>query len=111
MTCHSTAVIYRYPQDNGAILSVNLFENAFDTNQAEALVSMLKEHPTLKSLCGNRGNETELDMSGKNMGASGAIMLAAEIVCNGAMVSLDLAANSLGVEGAKIIAAFLPKCT
>jgi hypothetical protein len=30
---------------------------------------------------------------------------------NGAMTSLNLASNILGVEGAKIIAAFLPKCT
>jgi hypothetical protein len=30
---------------------------------------------------------------------------------NGAMTSLNLASNELGVEGAKIIAAFLPKCT
>jgi hypothetical protein len=30
---------------------------------------------------------------------------------NGALTSLNLASNELGVEGAKIIAAFLPKCT
>jgi hypothetical protein len=71
---------------------------------------MLKEHPTLKSICGNRGDETELDMSGKMDGAGDAIMLAAE-VDNGAMTSLNLASNSLGVTEAKIIAASLPKCT
>jgi hypothetical protein len=72
---------------------------------------MLKGHPTLKSLCGNKGDETKLDMSGKMNGAGDAIMLVAEIVDNGAITSLSLASNGLGVEGAKIIAAVLPKCT
>jgi hypothetical protein len=158
-------------------LSVNLLKNDIGVEQAGALVIILKEHPTLKSLCGNKGEETELDMSGKMNGAEDAIMLAAEIIDNGAlssanllrnqipieqahqlveimqskeklttlcgfsreeatldvsnqglgpgdavlitndisdmgaMTSLNLASNSLGVEGAKIIAAFLPKCT
>jgi hypothetical protein len=78
-----------------AILSVNLLKNEIGIDQAEALVSMLKEHPTLKSICGNRGDETKLDMSGKQMGASGAIMLAAEIVCNGALTTLDISENKL----------------
>ena len=34
-------------------------------------------------------------MSGKKMGADGAIMLAPEIVTNGALVSLDLSQNSI----------------
>jgi Ran GTPase-activating protein (RanGAP) involved in mRNA processing and transport len=41
----------------------------------------------------------------------GIIALANAIPNMGAMTSLNLASNSLGVEGAKIIAAFLPKCT
>jgi hypothetical protein len=90
---------------------VNLLKNKICVEQAKALASILKEHPTLKSLCGNSGEETELDMSGKGLDAGATIMLTPEIVDNGAMTSLNLASNSLGVEGAKIIAAFLPKCT
>jgi hypothetical protein len=90
---------------------VNLLKNCIGVDQAKDYVIILKEHPTLKSLCGNKGNETELDMSGRMDGAEDAIMLAAEVVDNGAMTSLDLASNSLGIEGAKIIADFLPKCT
>jgi hypothetical protein len=71
-------------KDNGAILSVNLLKNSIGVDQAKDLVIILKEHPTLKSLCGNKGNETELDMSGKMGGAEDAIMLAAEVVDNGA---------------------------
>jgi hypothetical protein len=97
-------------RDNGAISSVNLLKNYIPVEQAKALASILKEHPTLKSLCGNIGEETELDMSGKEMGAGDAIMLAPEIAGNGALTSLNLASNSLGTQGAKIIAAVLPKC-
>jgi hypothetical protein len=85
-------------------LSVNLLKNHIGVEQAGALVSTLKEHPTLKSLCGNNGDETELDMSGKIEGAEDAIMLATEIVDNGAMTSLNLASNSLAAAGAKIVA-------
>jgi hypothetical protein len=76
----------------GAISSVNLLKNWIGIDQAEALVSMLQEHPTLKSLCGNKGNETELDMSGKmrfgSWTSEDAIMLVAEIVDNGALSKL-----------------------
>jgi hypothetical protein len=90
---------------------VNLLKNSIGVDQAKELVIILKEHPTLKSLCGNKGNETELDMNGTMDGAEDAIMLAAEVVDNRAMTSLNLASNSLGIEGAKIIADILPKCT
>jgi hypothetical protein len=87
-----------------AISSVNLLKNNISVAQAENFVSILKEHPTLKSLCGNRGDETELDMSGKMSGVKDATMLAAEIVDNRALTSLNLSFNSLKVEGAKIVA-------
>jgi hypothetical protein len=74
--------------DMRTILSVNLLKNKIGSDQAKDLVIILKEHPTLKSLCGNKGNETELDMSGKMGGAEDAIMLAAEVVDNGALSKL-----------------------
>jgi hypothetical protein len=58
---------------------------------------MIKEHPTLKSLCGNRGDETELDMSGKMDGAGDAVMLVPDIIDNGALTSLNVSNNSFGV--------------
>jgi hypothetical protein len=69
--------------------------NRIGTEQAQALAKILKEHATLKSLCGNKGDETELDMSGKGMRAWDAIMLAPEIADNGALSSLNLASNYL----------------
>jgi hypothetical protein len=74
---------------------VNLLQNNIPKEQAKGLASILKEHPTLKSLCGNSGEETELDMSGKNIGAEGAIMLAPEIAGNGALTSLNVSENNL----------------
>jgi hypothetical protein len=81
--------------DIRAILSVNLLKNDIGTDQATALVDILSDHPSLKSLCGNKGNETELDMSGKMDGAEDAIMLAAEIIDNRALSSLDVRGNQL----------------
>jgi hypothetical protein len=63
-----------------ALTSVNLLQNEICIDQAKNLARILKKHPTLKSLCGNRGDETKLDMSGQNMDAGDATMLAAEIV-------------------------------
>jgi hypothetical protein len=80
----------------GVISSVSLLKNDIDTDQAKVLASILKEHPTLKSLCGNTGDEKELDMSGKGVVAEDAILLAAEIIGNGAMTSLDISNNSIG---------------
>jgi hypothetical protein len=124
-------VVAEYLDGNGTISSVNLLKNDIGVEQARALVSILKEHPTLKSLCGNNGDETELDMSGKMDCAEDAIMLAAEIVDNGAMTKFtfsgdkswiqratmettmteaDFSGKALGVSGGMMVAAFLPKC-
>ena len=81
-------------KDNGAMVSVNILYNGISTKQAQNLATVLKEHATLKSLCGNKGDESELDMSGKNMGTDGAIMLAPEIVANGALTSLNISTVS-----------------
>jgi hypothetical protein len=81
-----------------AISSVNLLKNDIGVDQAKALAHILKEHPTLKSLCGNKGDETELDMSSKMSGAGDAIMLVAEIIDNGALIKLDISNNSIGAE-------------
>jgi hypothetical protein len=70
------------------ISSVNLLKNGIGIDQAQALTNMLKGHPTLKSLCGNTGDETELDMSGKMSGAEDAIILATEIADNRALLTL-----------------------
>eukprot|EP00935_MAST-01C_sp_MAST-1C-sp1_P000641 g641.t1 len=89
---------------NGALVSANLLNNDIGIEQARNLATVLKEHATLKSLCGNKGDEEELKMSGKGMGADGAIMLAPEIVANGALEKLLMGANGFkGAEAGKAL--------
>ena len=76
-------------------MSANLLNNEIGVEQAQNLATILEEHASLKSLCGNKGDETVLDMGGKKMGADGAIMLAPEIVANGALTSLNISNNNI----------------
>jgi hypothetical protein len=84
---------------------VNVLGNVIGIEQAQVLAAILKEHPTLKSLCGHKGDETELNMSGEKIDAEGAIMLAPEIVDNGAMTSLDVGMNNIPEKEMKEIMA------
>ena len=104
-----------------------MLQNDIGVERAMALANILKEHPTLKSLCGNKGNEVELDMSNKSLGVVGAIMLAPEIIDNGTLSSFTFGdkqavtmttlmtdanfSGKLKSYEAQIVAAFLPKCT
>ena len=107
-------------------MSVNILYNKIGVEQAMTLASILKEHPTLRSLCGNRGDEAELNMAGsygKEMRDDGAIVLAPEIVANGALTSLNISSNNLGrywdgskgeyisdMTGVEALAAAIPEC-
>jgi hypothetical protein len=82
-------------RDMRAISSVNLLKNEIGVEQAQALVIILKEHLTLKTLCGNNGNETELTMSGKMRGPGDAIMLVPDVIDSGALTSLNVSDNNL----------------
>jgi hypothetical protein len=106
---------------------VNLLLNDIGIDQAKDLMIILKDHPTLKTLCGIKGDETELDMSGKMRGAGDAIMLVPDIIDNGALTKLTFGdqqvvtmttemteadfSGKLRAYEAQIVAAFLPKCT
>jgi hypothetical protein len=84
--------------------------NRIGKEHLSKLQEIMRSNPNLISLCGIADDATEADLSGLEMDADDAIILAAELPDKGAMTSLSLASNDLGVEGAKIIAAFLPKC-
>jgi hypothetical protein len=100
-------------KNNGALKTFDISRNFFCAAGAKALVEGLKGNQVL----------TELNLAGNMMGKastaqdaksdmSGIIALADVIPGGmGAVMSLNLASNDLGVEGAKIIAACLPKCT
>ena len=76
-------------------MSANLLNNKIGVEQAQNLATILKDHATLESLCGNKGDETELDLSGKEMDAGSVIMLAPEVIANGALTRLDLSKNKM----------------
>jgi hypothetical protein len=90
---------------------VNLLKNVIPVEQAQALVKIMQSKEKLITLCGLHKEETELDFSGQGLHAGDAVLIANDISDMVALTCLNLASNSLGVEGAKIIAALLPKLT
>jgi hypothetical protein len=91
----------------GSLSSLNILKNNIG-EQAQALIK-IKHEKKMITLCGLKCDETELNLSGKMRGAADALVLADEIKDMGSLVSLSLAENGLGVEGAKHIAEVLPK--
>jgi hypothetical protein len=67
-----------------------------DSDQAERLVSVKENHPTLKTLCGIVEGTSELDVSNRNLSTADAVLLAAEFPENEAVTSLDLSATRIG---------------
>jgi hypothetical protein len=97
--------------DMGALSSLNLLKNVIPVEQAQELVKIMQSKERLTNLCGLSGNEATLDFSNHGLGPGDVVLIANDISDMGAMTSLNLASNLLGVEGAKAIAACLPKCT
>ena len=96
---------------NGALSIANVMGNHIGEEMRSKLQEIMRSKPNLISLCGIADDATEANLSGRGMDADDAIILASELPGKRAMTSLDLTSNGLGVEGAKIVAAFLPKCT
>lgn len=86
------------------MIKVNLLKNDIGTDQAEAFGDILACHPTLKSLCGLDPGATEADFSNQGLKSDDAILLAHSVKFNSGMISLNVANNNLGAEGAKHIA-------
>jgi hypothetical protein len=95
----------------GALSVANVMGNRIGKEMLSKLQEIMRSNPNLISLCGIADDATEADLSGLNMDPDDAIVLASELPDKGALASLNLASNSLGAEGAKIIAAVLPECT
>ena len=74
---------------------MNILGNRIGTDQANALIKIMEGKSTLKTLCGFSGNETELDLSKKGLTAGCALLVANEIVANGALTSLNISNSQL----------------
>jgi hypothetical protein len=101
-------------KDMGAMASLHVGSNGIPEKEMREIMDIAASKESMKILCEVPFKDktiTALDVSGKKLGAEGALVVAEYLDGNGAMTSLNLASNSLGVKGAKIVAAFLPKCT
>ena len=85
--------------------SLNLIDTNLDIEQAQTLVDAFKANDTLKSLCGNTGYETTLDMSDNmRLTSVDVIMLAPEIKANASLRSLNISKNRMTAAGAQTLA-------
>ena len=124
---------------NSALRSLDILGNNIGEEQANNLIQLLDASDTLTTLCGFTGTEIELDLSGRNLSPSCAILVANEVKVNSPMVKftlsgkyqiameewtdgppvtleidmteVDISNKHLGVSGAIMAAAFLPKMT
>jgi Ran GTPase-activating protein (RanGAP) involved in mRNA processing and transport len=95
--------------DNGAMTKFDISSNAIRAEGGRALAAGLKGNQEIMEL--NISSNKLSYNSGGRRDTSGVIAIADAITDMRAMTSLNLALNKLGVEGAKAIAACLPKCT
>ena len=75
---------------------MNILSNNIGAEQANKLIKIMESHSNLKTLCGFSGDETELDLSNKNLSAGCGVLVANEVKNNGAMTSLNISNNSIG---------------
>jgi hypothetical protein len=96
--------------DNGALTALDMSNNSIVT---AAYIKAPRKGIKIGELIDGNPVIEEEDSDGevRIRQLDGSRAIASAIPDMGAMTSLNLASNSLGVEGAKIVAAFLPKCT
>jgi hypothetical protein len=99
-------------KDSGALSILNLSKNSMKGSEAgKALGEALATNTVLKELDLSGESETTMTNAIANVDVAFVTAFVPGLSDNRAMTSLNLTSNSLGVEGAKIVAAFLPKCT
>jgi Leucine-rich repeat (LRR) protein len=74
---------------------VNILGNNISAKRAQALVEIVHSHPTITTLCGLSGEETELDLSDMNLREDGVILLANELRDHTNVQKLDLRNNKI----------------
>ena len=90
------------------LTSVNLLGNEIGEAAAD-IVRAAEQHGKIQTLCGIKPDQEEADFSEQRLEAADAILLAYDIKANTQLASLRLGTNSISVEGAKAIAAALPR--
>jgi hypothetical protein len=90
-----------------ALTSLHVGKNVIREKEMGEIITIVMRMDSMKILCGVPFKDktlTELDVSGKNLGTEGALVVAEYLDSNEVLTSLNLSLNSLEVEGAKIIA-------
>ena len=88
--------------------SVNLLSN--DIGEAAAdVVRAAEQHGKIQTLCGIKPDQSEANFSSKGLQAADAVLLAYDIMVNAPLTMLNLYHNNIRAEGAKAIAAALPR--
>ena len=65
-----------------------MLKNEFTTESAAIIIGVAKEKPQLTSLCGNKLEQTEADLSGQGLGAGDAMLLAYDLQKNSVLRKL-----------------------
>jgi Ran GTPase-activating protein (RanGAP) involved in mRNA processing and transport len=87
-------------KDMGSLSSLNILKNDIGEKQAQALIK-IKHEKKMITLCGLKGDETELNLSGNMNGAADALMLAEEIKDMGSLSCVNLLKNDIPVQQAQ----------
>jgi hypothetical protein len=93
--------------DNGALSIANVMGNRIGKEMLSKLQEIMRSKPNLISLCGIADDATEADLSGLNMDADDAIILASELPDKGALTKFDISNCGLRAEGGKALAVAL----
>jgi hypothetical protein len=102
LTTGWTAVVYCYPQDMGALTSLDISKNRLYAEGTKLLAEALKSNQIMTAL---NISSNSMTFNGKDhTDMSGIAALADAIHGMGALSSLDLCKNNLGDKGAKALA-------
>jgi hypothetical protein len=96
MDADDAAILASELPDKGALSVTNVMGNKIGKEQLAKLQEIMRSKPNLVSLCGIADDATEADLSGLNMDADDAIVLASELPDKEALLSLNLASNNIG---------------
>jgi Ran GTPase-activating protein (RanGAP) involved in mRNA processing and transport len=91
----------------GALMSLHVGKNRIPEKEVRQIMVIAMRMDSMKILCEIPFKDktlTELDVSGKDLGMEGALVVTEYLDGNGALTSLNLSSNSLRTEGAKIVA-------
>jgi hypothetical protein len=93
--------------NNGAMTSLHVGKNKIPEKQMRELMAIAMGMDNMKILCEVPFKDktiTELDISGKNLGIEGTLVVAEYLDGNGAMTKFNISLNDIRAEGGKALA-------